>query len=277
MAVHRDVSAADAARFRAEGYLFPVEALDPTEVAAARDWLADFERRHADIPARERRELLRFKPHLLHPQLDRIVRHPRILDAVEAVIGPDIMVWASAFFIKDARDPAFVSWHQDSITYGVEGGELVSAWIALTDVDPGNASMKFIPGSHHGGLVTHRFIANPDNMVSLGETIEGVDEGKAVSVALKAGQMSLHALDLMHASDANASDRRRVGFVVRYFEPSMRAREGVASALLARGVDRCGHFELERPPAAADDPATIAAYERAMDLRKARVLAKAAG
>jgi ectoine hydroxylase-related dioxygenase (phytanoyl-CoA dioxygenase family) len=262
------------AAYRRDGFLFPLPALVPEEVAAARDWLATFERRHASVPAKERREtLLRFKPHLLHPELDRIVRHPRILDAVTAVIGSDVLVWSSAFFIKDTRDPAFVSWHQDSLTYGLDGDELLSAWIALTDVDAGNGAMRFAPGSHRAGLVRHRLVADHRNLVSLGETIDGVDETAAVRIELRAGEMSLHNIHLMHASDPNASDRPRIGFVVRYMPPAMRPRGGPASALLVCGQDRHGHFEPEAPPLAADDPATIARHERALALRRARTFA----
>lgn len=268
---------AERARYRRDGFVFPVPALQDSEVATARAWLDDFERRHAGLSAKERREsLLRFKPHLLHPALDAIIRQPRILDAIESLIGPDILVWSSAFFMKDAHDRGFVSWHQDSVTYGLEGDDLVSAWIALTDVDAGNASMRFLPGSHRAGLVHHRLAAHADNMVSLGETIDGVDEARSVGVALRAGEMSLHHIHLMHASDANASDRPRIGYVVRYFPPDMRAHGGAASALLVRGEDRHGNFELEQPPLAAEDPATIARHARAVELRKARVFAPAA-
>ncbi len=272
------LTAADCARYRRDGFVFPVPALENGEVARTRAWLDAFEHRHADLSKKQRREtLLRFKPHLLHPELDAIVRHPRILDAIEAIIGPDILVWSSALFMKDARDRGFVSWHQDSVTYGLDGDELISAWVALTDVDAGNASMRFLPGSHLGGLVHHRLVADADNMVSLGETIDGVDDARSVSVSLRAGEMSLHNIHLMHASDANKSDRTRIGFVIRYFPPAMRAHGGLASALLVRGQDRHGNFDLEQSPVAADDPATIARHARAIDLRRARVFAPAAG
>ena len=265
------------AAYRRDGFLFPLLALAPEEVTAARDWLATFERRHAAVPAKERREtLLRFKPHLLHPELDRIVRHPRVLDAVTALIGPDILVWSSAFFIKDARDPAFVSWHQDSLTYGLDGDELLSAWIALTDVDAGIGAMRFAPGSHHAGLVRHRLVTDHRNMVSLGETIDGVDETATVRVELRAGEMSLHSIHLMHASNPNAlrpaADRvRRCA--------TCRRRCGREAARRARcwcaGGTAIGHFEPETPPLAADDPATIARHERALALRRARTFAAA--
>ncbi len=266
----------DAESFRRRGYAFPVPALTRPETAYLREWLDAFEAHHAEAGrAATRTRLLRFKPHLLHPELDRVVRLPRILDAVGKVIGPDLLVWASAFFIKDAGDRAFVSWHQDSGTYGLDGDELVTAWIAIDDVDAANGAMRFLPGSHRAGPRAWRATADPANMLSLGETIDGVDEAAAVDVELPAGAMSLHQIHLLHSSPPNRSPRPRIGYAVRYMAPTMHPRAGPASALLVRGVDRCGHFEPEAPPDPADPAGTLARWTRAMALRESRVAAAA--
>ena len=262
--------------FERDGYLFPVPALDAPALAALTNWFAEFERAHADLPAAQRRgALLRFKPHLLHPALDRVVRDERILDTVEDLLGPDLLVWASAFFVKDAGDPGFVSWHQDSGTYGLDGDSLVTAWIALGDVDAECGAMRFIPGSHRAGPRAWRATSDPANMLSLGETIDGVDEAAAVDVALPAGAMSLHHIDLLHSSPPNRSRRPRIGYAVRYMTPAMRPRGGLASALRVRGSDARGRFEAEVPPDPRDPEATRRRWERAMALRESRVLAAA--
>lgn len=266
----------DAEAFRRLGFAFPVPALTGPETAALRAWLDAFEARdHGEGRAASRTRLLRFKPHLLHPALDCVARTPRILDAVASLLGPDLMVWASAFFIKDAGDPAFVSWHQDSGTYGLDGDDLVTAWIALDAVDAANGAMRFAPGSHREGARAWRATDDPANMLSLGETIDGVDEAAAVDVELQAGSMSLHQIHLLHSSPANRSARPRIGYAVRYMAPTMRPRSGPASALLVRGVDACGHFEPETPPDPGDPAATRARWTRAMTLREARVAASA--
>ena len=271
------LSDADVARYREDGFVFPVPAIAAGEAADLLAWLDDLEARHADLDAKARRHrLLRFKPHVRYTRLDRVVHHPAILDAVEHLIGPDILVWASAFFIKDARDPAFVSWHQDSATYGLDGTDLVTAWIAVTPAGPGNAGMRFAPGTHRAGPCAHRDTEAPDNMLSRGETVElAIDERAAVDVVLAPGEMSLHHIDLAHSSLANGSDSRRIGYAVRYFTPTMRPRRGEASAMLARGRDRHGHFTLEPRPRADDDPAALAAWQTALDLRERAVFGEA--
>jgi hypothetical protein len=264
--------------YRRDGFVFPVPALADAALRGLRTWLAEFEAAHADTPARERREtMLRFKPHLLHPMLDRVIRTDAILDAVAGLIGPDIAVWASAFFIKDAHDPSFVSWHQDSATYGLAGEALVTAWIALTDVDAGNAAMRFAPGSHRAGPRAHRDTQSAHNMLSRGETLDDIDEAGAVDVALPEGAMSLHNIHLAHSSRANSSDRPRIGYAVRYCSPAMQPMAGPASVLMVRGRDRYGHFEHETAPGGEDDPAALAMYRHAIGLRTATVFRHAHG
>jgi non-heme Fe2+,alpha-ketoglutarate-dependent halogenase len=267
------LSASLAEQYRRDGFLFPVQALTHDQVRHYRDRLEAFEASHAGTPKEElHHRAFRFKPHLLHTWLDELIHLPSILDAVEDLIGPDILVWSSSFFIKDAHDEGFVSWHQDSTTYGLVGSGLVTAWVALTDSDTGNASMRVIPGTHRLGDLPHRDTFAENNVLSRGETVElEIDETQAVSASLKAGEMSLHHLRVVHGSPANTSDRRRIGYAIRYMAPHMRPASGRASALLVRGRDVHGHFEPESRPQGDFDEAALAAYERAMQLRTSAV------
>jgi non-heme Fe2+,alpha-ketoglutarate-dependent halogenase len=270
----RGLAGAQVAQFRRDGVLFPVRALSADEAAEGRRRFEAYEARLAGTPRRERHHrAFRFKPHLLLAWLDALIRRPAILDAVADLIGPDILVWASAFFPKDAHDPGYVSWHQDSATYGLAGDDLVTAWVALTDCGVDNACMRVIPGSQALGDLPHADTFAEDNVLSRGETVAlAVDEARAVDVVLAAGEMSLHHLRTVHGSPPNRSDRRRIGYAIRYMAPSMRPASGPASALLVRGQDRSGHFELEAAPAGDFDPAAVVAYERAMRLRTEAVL-----
>lgn len=259
-------------RFRRDGFVAPVPVLEPAEVEALLTWLAAFEA-GPGASKKERREAhLRLKPHLLFPELYSVVQHPRILDAIESLIGPDILVWSSSFMIKDPEDGTFASWHQDSHGTRLHGDQLVSAWIALEDVGPENAAMQIIPGSHRQGSRPHR--ARPDhaNLAVLGEHIEDeVDTSSAVDVELRAGEMSLHHLHVVHGSPPNRSRRSRIGFVVRYFPAWMDAPGGLSSALLVRGEDLYGLHKPETPPVSHRDPATIESWRTALQLRRRRI------
>jgi hypothetical protein len=274
--VSKTLSAAAVARFHAAGHLFPIRVLSADQAADCRRRFAAFEaemiRRHGYSTADLHHKAYRFKPHLLLAWLDALVRRPTLLDVVEDLIGPDILIWSSAFFVKDVDDPGYLAWHQDSATYGLEGADLVTAWVALTDSSAENAAMRVIPGTHRLGALPHRETFAEHNRASRGETVEwSVDERQAVTVTLAAGEMSLHHLFTIHGSPPNPGPRRRIGYAIRYMPPAMRPVAARGSALLVRGEDRYRHFEPEPPPAADWDGAAVAAYERAMRLRGAAV------
>lgn len=253
-------------QFRRQGYLFPIRALERGVAASAVGALEGVEQANPSMTRNERdHKLFRFKPHLIFTWLDRIAHSPEILDTVEELIGPDILIWSSALFIKESRDPAFLGWHQDSYTYSLDGEDLITAWVALTDATVESGAMRFVPGSHLEGLQPHVDTWDKYHLGSRGETVDrAVDERMAVDVVLEAGEMSLHHIHLLHASKPNTSPERRIGYAVRYLPPRMRQRKGRGTAMLARGEDRFGHWDLEPRPQADQDAPAMEAYRRAM-------------
>ncbi|HKY93866.1 MAG TPA: phytanoyl-CoA dioxygenase family protein [Kiloniellales bacterium] len=250
---------ADVAFYAEHGYLAPIAVLTPEEATRFRSCLERFEAEHPD-----RKELLRDKTHLALRWADELIRHPRILDAVEQILGPDILCWSSEFFIKDAQDRKFVSWHQDSTYWGLEPPEVLTAWVALTDSMSANGAMRVIPGSHRIDQVPHRDTFAGDNLLSRGQEVAlEMDESRAIALELQPGEMSLHHVRLIHGSEPNPSQRRRVGFAIRYLPTHVRQVVGQRdSAMLVRGIDRFGHFLLEQRPLADLDPEALAYHAR---------------
>jgi ectoine hydroxylase-related dioxygenase (phytanoyl-CoA dioxygenase family) len=187
------------------------------------------------------------------PDIDRLVREPAILDPVESLLGPDLMVWSTEFFIKEPHTPNHVSWHQDLTYWGLDNTDEVTAWLALSDVTVESGCMRFVPGSHKQDIVPHHDTFADDNMLSRGQEIAvEVGEDAAVDIVLKPGQMSLHHGRIFHGSGPNQSDDRRFGVAIRYIAPSMRQAVGTRDyAVLVRGEDRFGHFVT--PPAPTGD------------------------
>jgi non-haem Fe2+, alpha-ketoglutarate-dependent halogenase len=249
------LSAEAVAFYHEHGYYAPVRVLEPRRVAALRAKLEVFESEHT-----EARRVLRNKSHLLLTWLDDLIRVPAILDAVEDLIGPNILCWGSSFFIKDAHDPSYVSWHQDSTYWGLEPPDIVTAWVALSESDEGNGAMRVIPGSHKLDQVAHRDTFAAHNLLSRGQEIAvEVDERQAVALPLAPGEMSLHHVRLIHGSEPNPSDRRRIGYAIRYLPTHVRQAVGTRdSATLVRGVDRFGNFTPEQAPDADLSPAALA-------------------
>ena len=268
----RTLSAEALAGYERDGFHFPLRAIPAAEARAIR----------ADVEAAERRlaaegERLRHRPHLLLTALDRLIRNGPVLDAVEDLLGPNILCWTSLFFTKDAHDPSFVSWHQDSTYWGLSSVEVVSAWIALSPSTVESGAMRFAPGTHKLEQVAHRDTFDAHNMLTRGQIVEReVDEAAAVDVVLQPGEASLHHVRLIHGSGPNRSDDRRIGFAIRYIPTHVRNVVGRDFASLVRGVDDYGHFDMERRPERDLEPAALAAYEAANASHNAVLYAGAA-
>jgi non-haem Fe2+, alpha-ketoglutarate-dependent halogenase len=267
------LSQAQIAQYRDEGYLAPIPIMDEAEALRVR---AELEAVEARMGGPLRGDL-RHKSHLLFPFLADLVRHPRLLDAVEDVLGPDLLCWTSNFFIKEAQSPSFVSWHQDSTYWGLSDPEVATAWVALTPSDRANGAMAVIPGSHKSDQIAHRDTFDRHNLLTRGQEVAvEVDETKAVPLILAPGEMSLHHVRLVHGSAPNPSGDRRIGFAIRYIPPHIRQLEGEDSASLVRGTDRFGHFAPEPRPASEMAPEMLALHKRIAE-RSAQILYRGTG
>jgi ectoine hydroxylase-related dioxygenase (phytanoyl-CoA dioxygenase family) len=260
-------------RYRDAGYLAPIRVLTTSEAARIRAKLEDFEADAGPLAGK-----LRQKSHLLFTWLNDLIRHERILDAVEDIVGPDILCWGTSFFIKEPRNPAYVSWHQDSTYWGLEPADIVTAWVALSDSTTENGAMRVMPGSHTMAQVPHRDTFRPENLLSRGqEVMVEVDDAHADTLVLKAGEMSLHHVRLIHGSEPNPSDQRRIGFAIRYLPTYVRQVAGSHDwATLVRGVDRHGNFELEQRPD-ADMSESAQAYHSAVVGGHSKILMRDTG
>jgi len=254
--------------FWRDGCVFPIRVMSTEEAAEVRARLEAFERQ-AGGPLRGD---LRHKSHLLFPWLDRIVHNERIVDAIDDLYGPDLLCWTTNFFIKEANNPAFVSWHQDSTYWGLDRPDVVTAWVALTASNRGNGAMGFIPGTHTSDQIPHRDTFAKNNLLTRGQEVAvEVDESKAVTIELEPGEISLHHVRLVHGSPANPSNDRRIGFAIRYIPTSVAQVAGRDSASLVRGVDRHRHFELEPRPSAEMEPAMVQLHKEITE-RNAQIL-----
>jgi len=248
-------SAVDA--YRRDGYYSPVRVMPADEAHEYRQALEAHEAKSGQ-PLQGN---WRHKTHLLFTWADALVHHPKVLDAVEDAIGPDILCWTTNFFIKEANSPGFVSWHQDSTYWGLEPDDVITAWVAFTDVTEDNGYMQVIPGSHKVDQLPHIDTFHKDNLLSRGQEIAvKVDTTKAVGLAMSAGEMSLHHIKLVHGSAANRTDDRRIGFAMRYIPTHVRQTKVRDSAMLVRGTDRYRHFDYEPRPQADLDAGALAAH-----------------
>ena len=237
-----------ARQFANAGFVFPVKVFDSSKALAYRQKLESLEER-----ARGRNlgnnDQLNY-PHVIFRFAYEIACQPKILDAVEAILGPDVLVWGSTFFIKEPRTENFVSWHQDLRYWGLDCDAEVSAWLALSPVSEANGCMRFVAGSHHGNLLPHVDTFDHKNVLTRGQkAVAEIDEARTVCVPLQPGQASFHHGKLLHSSGPNQSGERRIGLAINYIAPHVRQVVAVRDfAMLVRGADRYGNFDLVPPP-----------------------------
>jgi non-haem Fe2+, alpha-ketoglutarate-dependent halogenase len=248
--------------YRSNGYCFPVPALSTSEVAHYRGCLEKHEAK-AGEPLQGN---FRHKAHLLFTWVDQIVHHPKIVDAAEDVLGPDLLCWTTNFFIKEANSPGFVSWHQDAFYWGLSKDDVMTAWVALSPANLESGCMKFIPGSQTQNHLEHVDTFHKDNLLSRGQEIAvEVDAAKSVNCILAPGEMSLHHVKLVHGSEPNRSNDRRIGLAIRYIPTSLKQLKVRDAATLVRGVDRYNNFDPEPRPRSDLDDAAVAAHAESIN------------
>ena len=231
-------------QYNKEGYVAPIDALTKEQALSARKEIEIIEKKMPN----EINKSGRYNVHLISPKLDEIVHNSKILDAVEKIIGKDILVCSTTLFIKDSNQKGFVSYHQDAKYIGLEPHNWVSAWVAITDSNEENGCMKMWPGSH---LEVKDHVQNFDegNLLTRGQTVKGVPENEIKPVELKAGQVSLHHPRIVHGSGINKSSDRRIGFVIQsYIGTNVKQTLGKNGVQIARGVDNYNYHEIISRP-----------------------------
>jgi ectoine hydroxylase-related dioxygenase (phytanoyl-CoA dioxygenase family) len=268
---------ADVQQYERDGYLCPLALLDATETERFRADYEAFERLLADEIATKPAAQVQLlsETHTFLPWAFDLATRPEVTDAVESILGPDLLIWHSRWFTKRPDDGTFVSWHQDGTYWALEPPRVCTAWIALSRSDDESGCMRVVPGTHRAGQLPHRETFEARNALTRGQEIEvEVDEAEARSLVLEPGQFSLHHIGVVHGSGPNRSADARIGFAVRFVAPEVRQNVEHSFAMLVRGVDAYGHFELLRPPAAGEPDELIARGRRVVDRLYANLLSR---
>lgn len=250
-------------QFHEQGYAPPVQVLEPAEVREYRAKLESFEQRYP-----EHRKKLKSKSHLLCPWVTDIAQHPRILDAFEDLLGPDLLCWSMAWRVKEPDGKTIAGWHQDSAYGGVEP-ILIFGPLAFSECGSREGCLRVLPGSHGWGRLPHQDSEDGDSILARGQSITvPLDTSNAVDLALRPGEMAFINTKVVHCSGPNNGVDRRIMLLVEMMPANAwYPGERRESAMLVRGVDRYHNFDQDPRPDAEFSPAARAAWEASIARR----------
>ena len=231
--------------YNKKGYIAPINVLSKQEANEIRQEIEIIEEKWPNALEGIGRNYL----HLISPVLNKVCLNNKILDAVESIIGKNILICGTTLFIKNPHEKDFVSFHQDAKYIGLEPHNWVTAWIAVTDTNEKNGCMRMWSGSHKKNLIYHEQKFDENNLLTRGQTIKNVPLEETDPVVLEAGQMSLHHPTVVHGSGLNKSKERRIGFVIQsYIGTNVDQVLGKMYVQLARGEDLFNYHEKANRP-----------------------------
>ena len=238
-------------QYKDEGFVSPINIFSKEKAKEIRNEIELIENK---IP-NELEKSGRYNAHLISPLLDEVTHNSNILDSVQSLIGENILVCGTTLFIKNSNEKGFVSYHQDAKYIGLEPHNWVTAWVAITDSNEKNGCMRMWSGSHKNNLKEHDQKFNEGNLLTRGQTVKNVPKLETTPLILEAGQMSLHHPTVVHGSELNKSNDRRIGFVIQsYIGTNVKQVLGKNSVQLARGVDKFNYHEkIGRPQKLLDE------------------------
>jgi hypothetical protein len=262
-------------KYWADGYQFPINAIDAAQAAKWRTELEALEAKWLDnglpLPLNTYK---RVNAQIVMPLAYEIGMNDAILDAVQSVLGPDIMLYSVEFLIKEPHTKHVVTMHQDLAYWGMgDMDNILTAWLALSDATVQSGCMDFVQGSHKSEILAHEDSFDDHNLLSRGqEIVVDVAPEDRVAVELPAGSISLHHGLTIHGSGPNTSDDRRIGVAIRYISSKMTKAGGASDyAIPARGTYDENSFIPYDPPKSNFDADAMKIYDT-VRLEQAKVM-----
>ena len=203
-------------QYHDQGFISPIRVISEREALSIKNELEQVEAEFPEEINAENRNNL----HLSFAFLDKLAHNKIIVDAIEDLIGPNISLWASVMFIKEPSSKHYVSWHQDATYMGLDSMNFPTPWIALSPSNKETGCMKMISGSHKLKIQEHEDTFAENNILTRGQVIQDVDESRAVDLILEPGEMSIHHGAVIHGSQPNKGNQRRIGFSLQSYMPN---------------------------------------------------------
>ena len=241
--------------FEHKGFISGIDVITADEAAAYRNRIEESDKKGGQGLIKT----MRVKTHLMFPWMLNLARDPRVLDVVEDILGPNLLIFLSVLWDKKAGDQTYVSNHQDGTYYGFDKRGSVNLWLALTETNVANGCMRFYSGSHKNGILAHEELGGDKNLLSRGQTVHGFNDKVAENIILNPGQCSIHHENLVHGSYPNTGKDRRMGYAMVFIGTDVKPLLDRRSAFLVRGEDKFGYWDFDPEPRFDLDPIAMKA------------------
>ncbi|MFO0996804.1 MAG: phytanoyl-CoA dioxygenase family protein [Alphaproteobacteria bacterium] len=262
------LSAEAVARYRANGFHKPFRVLSEEDARLCRGRIEAFEAAHPDQVGK-----LDLKCNLLFPWVDEVTRHPRLLDAMEDLLGPDLLCWNASIRNKKALSPTYAGWHQDTRYIQIRPTGVI-AFLALSPANEESGTVRVIPGSHKWDVLPHADTHDKDSILTRGQYITAdFEKSTAVDLVLQPGEVGFFDHNIVHSSGPNNSRDRRMILLIGYYATHSKPLDGRrVSAFVVRGTDNHRHFDVDPRPLKDFGPEEIANHRAAVEVQTKKLL-----
>ena len=237
--------------YQKNGLAFPIKVIDSNNANKYRIKLEDAEKKVGALHYKS-------KVHTILIWVYELATHSNILNLVEKILGPNILLHNATFIVKEANTPSHVSWHQDLTYWGFSHDDQVSVWLALSPANELSGAMQMIPESHTSGMIAHITTKDKNNVLLQGQKVERVNEKNAIHCPLLPGEASFHHGWTLHRSKPNRSADRRIGLNFQYLATHVKqTKHNNDSAVCVRGFDQYNNFKIDQLPKQDLDPVAL--------------------
>ena len=238
-------------KYRKDGFVYPIPVIDFKNATQCRIKLEEVEKKIGKLHYKS-------KVHTILAWVYELATHHNILDLVEKILGPNILLHNATFIIKEANTLSHVSWHQDLTYWGFSHDDQVSVWLALSPANELSGAMQMIPESHTSGMIEHITTKDKNNVLLQGQKVIGVNEKNATLCPLLPGEASFHHGWTLHRSKPNRSSDRRIGLNFQYLATHVKqTKHNNDSAICVRGFDQYNNFKIDQLATKDLDPIAV--------------------
>lgn len=160
------------------------------------------------------------QPFLKHERFKQMALDERLVAALTDLMPEPPLLARDQLFMKPPRFGSAKPYHQDNYYFRCSPPDhVITAWIALDDVDEQNGCLRYISGTHREGILAHEPLPGEPHNLAIPEEL--VDRSKEELAEVRKGGVVFHHGETLHTSHRNESDRWRRAYATHWLTASV--------------------------------------------------------